>query len=269
MDYESIKKAYESALPMWWLSAEAGEAFDWLLKRVGELQGKKVVDRCTYCLKELNADHPANMSLDGVGSEEMCGPHEINSVFRLARAILHERNRVRAELESAQQFIADAATNHIELCKQLGTHRPIKGMGCFGSAECINCFKVGFAVMDHAQRRTKQLTDEMVEKNELIIQYRVRLTDISDNLEREKESHQKTAEKLVDTQAILGPLDRRVAMALDPVREWYEGGGHQDDDIVMLREAIADFQSDRKDFMILAAEYKRLWEWREEKDETL
>lgn len=38
--FEEIKNAYETKEPKWWFTNEAGEAFDWLLERVGELQKK-------------------------------------------------------------------------------------------------------------------------------------------------------------------------------------------------------------------------------------
>lgn len=50
------------------------------------------------------------------------------------------------EIEKTKQWIATTAENHIDLCRELGTHTPIRNSGCFGVAECVNCFRIGFLV---------------------------------------------------------------------------------------------------------------------------
>lgn len=66
---------------------------------------------------------------------------------QVARVLLE----VIEELEQTKKFIAQTADNHIDLCRQLGTHRPIADTGCFGDAQCVNCFRIGFTVYRYSK----------------------------------------------------------------------------------------------------------------------
>lgn len=236
-----------------------------------------------------------------------------------------EVDRLQEKVDQQAKFIADTADNYIDLCRQLGTHRPLGNTGCFGSTECLNCFRVGFAVLAAAKVRNTQLIQEKGEDEKLITQYRKRLQDVSIEVEKlkaevlvEKEGHGKTAKQYVDATALIGCLEIKIEKlhdeydktrntelitkmeqlqstvdecneirdrmcnaecqvnnlddearglrkgiemleaTLDPVRDWYDGDGRITDNVLMLGEAIADLQKDRKELLRLTAEVKSL-----------
>lgn len=87
-------------------------------------------------------DELAALRLENDAALELVGAHSI-TIARLRR----ELAQLRAEYESTNRFISQAAEDHIDLCRQLGTHHPIINTGCFGTAECVNCFRIGFLVI--------------------------------------------------------------------------------------------------------------------------